>query len=160
MSTILNNKPADEIREQIHQLETQFKKKQTRNFQLGYPLSMTLLVGSIALWIIFTGMLMMSAVGSLAGFLVGCLVLSIMILCFRVVYKRWNRKSIRRIRQTAQTLFDDQFPAAEIESRRLAMDILQENAEKYSLAQVLLDPQQHTPVSVPDTPPPLRAQQL
>jgi len=160
MSTIMNNDPTDEIRRQIHQLETRFKKKQARNFQLGYPVSMTLLVGSIALWIIFTGMVMMSGIGRLAGFLVGCLVLSIMILCFRMIYKRWDQKSIHSIRQTAQKIFDDQFPAAETESRRLAVDILQESFEVYSLAQVLLDRQQQPPVSVPDASPPLQAQQL
>ncbi len=107
MSNSTINNQTDTISQQVAQLETDFKKKQSRNFQYGYPVGMTLLVGSIALWIIFTGALMMSRVGNLAGFLVGCLVLSIMILCFRMIYKRWDQKSVHSIRQTAQKIFDD-----------------------------------------------------
>jgi len=160
MSNNTTNSHTDTIRQQVAQLETDFKKKQSRNFQLGYPVSMTLLVGSIALWVIFTGALMMSRIGSLAGFLIGCLVFSIMIFCFRNVYKRWNRKSTHKVRQTANEMFDTQFPAVKSETRQLAMDILHENFDKYSLAQVLLTRQQPVDVSAAETSPPLQTQQL
>jgi len=150
----------DTISQQVAQLETNFKKKQSRNFQYGYPVGMTLLVGSIALWIIFTGAIMMSRIGSLAGFLIGCLVFSIMILCFRNVYKRWDQKSTYNVQQTANAMFDAQFPAAQSETRQLAMHNLQENFGKFSLAQVLLTRQQPADASASETSPPLQAQQF
>ena len=160
MSNNSINSQTDTIRQQVAQLETDFKKKQSRSFQLGYPVSMTLLVGSIALWVIFTGALMMSRIGSLAGFLIGCLVFSIMILCFRKVYKCWDQKSTHNVRQTANKMFDTQFPAAQSETRQLAMDILHEKFDRYSLAQVLLTRQQPADASAAETSPPLQAQQF
>jgi len=157
MSNSTMKNQTDTTSQQVAQLETDFRKKQSRSFQLGYPAGMTLLVGSIALWIIFTGALM-SRVGSLAGFLIGCLIFSLMILCFRYVYKRWDKKSAHNVRQTANEMFDTQFPAAESETRQLAMDILQENFDRYSLAQVLLTRQQPADVSASETSPPLHAQ--
>jgi hypothetical protein len=160
MSNSTMNSQTDTISQQVAQLETDFKKKQSRSFQIGYPVSMTLLVGSIALWIIFTGALMMSRIGSLAGFLIGCLVFSLMILCFRNVYKRWDRKSTHNVQQTANEMFDTQFPAAQSETRQLAMHILHDNFDTYSLAQVLLTRQQPADVSAAETSPPLQAQQF
>ena len=141
----------NDILRRIDELETVFKKAQSRRFQYGYPTGVLLLVCSISLWIIFTARLMMSPMGSLAGFLAGFLVLSIVVLCFWFMFKRWNRRSVHKARQSARKVFDDQFPAAEIEARRAAMDILYENFDKYSLAQVLLDRQQPTAASASDS---------
>jgi hypothetical protein len=148
MSIINRN---NDILRRIDELEIVFTKKQSRRFQYGYPAGILVLVCSISLWIIFTARLMMSRMGSLTGFLSGFLVLSIMALCFWFLFKRWNRQSIHKAQRSARKVFDDQFPAAEIEARRAAMDILYENFDKYSLAQVLIDRRHPTTASETDS---------
>ena len=128
------------IRSRINQMEIAFKKKRSRNFLIGYPATILLMVASISLWILLTGVYLMPRLGGFLGFMAGCLIFLVLVTAIRLGYQRWNRNSVSRSRLRARKTFDEHFPSADKQARDLALEILKTDMATLSLAQALLGP--------------------
>jgi uncharacterized protein YifE (UPF0438 family) len=136
--TVLENK--EEITRRLDQLESDYRQGELGEIVIAHPVLIISFAIPAILLIAFMNLVLVPYFGDGIGLLMGLILFVMLIfLIFDVLYNtltRWSFRSSSNI--PIVSAFDEAFPHEKGEDREMALNILDQEFEKYSIAKVIL----------------------
>jgi uncharacterized protein YifE (UPF0438 family) len=129
----------EEVRSRLEQLESKYRRGEIRTFLFAYPLAILSFAVPATLAVAFIVVAMMPRFGQGVGILMGCLAFVMLAAGFESLVNKFTQRPFRSSQETAVTrAFDNAFPVENEEEREVALDILDQEFEKYSIAKMIV----------------------
>ncbi len=138
MPSPLENK--QEITSRLDQLESDYRRGEVRGTLIAHPVLIISFAVPATLLIAFMNLVLVPRLGEGVGLLMGLLLFVLLIfLVFDSLYNMLTRWSFRSSSKTSiVNAFDEVFPADKGEDREMALNILDREFEKYSIAKIII----------------------
>ena len=129
-----------EITRRIDQLESDYRRGELREIVIAHPVLIISFAVPAILLIAFMNLVLVPYFGEGIGLLMGLILFVMLIfLIFDLLYNaltRWTLRSSSRI--PIVSAFDEAFPHDDAENREMALNILDQEFEKYAIAKAIL----------------------
>jgi len=138
MPSPLENK--QEITSRLDQLESDYRRGEIRGTLIAHPVLIISFAVPATLLIAFMNLVLVPGLGEGVGLLMGLLLFVMLIfLVFDSFYNVLTRWSFRSSSKTSVVnAFDEVFPSDDGEDREMALNILDQEFEKYSIAKIII----------------------
>jgi hypothetical protein len=128
-----------EVRNRLDQLESRYRRGEVRTSWFAYPLLILSFAVPATLAVAFIVAVVIPRFGQGVGILMGCLAFVMLASGLEALINMFTRRPFRSSQRTAVTnAFNNAFPVENEEEREMALDILDQEFEKYSIAKMIV----------------------